>query len=96
MESALLLYGILLSLFGLMSAQRLPNIACPQFFEYLSYNQQFIGHIAVRHDPQYESNELVVEFSQYGAYQWVGKRVAADQPRITKISFVADFFYCSC
>lgn len=53
-------------------AQQLPAVACPEYFEYLSFNGEFIGHIAVRHDPLYETNNLRVEFSQYGAYDWVG------------------------
>lgn len=53
-------------------AQQLPPVACPEYFEYLSFNGEFIGHIALRHDPLYEKNDLRVEFSQYGAYDWVG------------------------
>lgn len=67
--------GILLLLTCSMSptwAQQLPSVACPEYFEYLSFNGEFIGHIAVRHDPLFETNNLRVEFSQYGAYEWVG------------------------
>lgn len=67
--------GILLLLTCSMSptrAQQLPTVACPEYFEYLSFNGEFIGHIAVRHDPLFETNNLRVEFSQYGAYEWVG------------------------
>lgn len=48
------------------SAQLVPPIACPQYFEYLSYNQDYVGHISVRHDPQYQENTVAVEFSQPG------------------------------
>ncbi|XP_001996631.2 serine protease gd [Drosophila grimshawi] len=67
----MLLPGFLLSLLWLISptSAQLPNNACSQYFEYLSFNQQFIGHISVRLNPQFE-NVLVVEFSQRGAYTW--------------------------
>jgi len=69
---------LLLSVVFLISqstAQRLPHISCPQYFEYLSFNGQFIGHITIHHDPLYDVNNLVVEFSQYGAYDWVGTKI---------------------
>lgn len=73
--SALQWAGILLAIAYSMSptgAQQLPAVACPEYFEYLSFNGEFIGHIALRHDPLFETNNLRVEFSQYGAYDWVG------------------------
>jgi len=78
MEKLLLLPGIWLTLLDLISpgsAQYLPPIACPQFFDYLSFNGQFIGHISIEHDPLFEENNLVVEFSQRGAYDWVGNQI---------------------
>ncbi|KAH8388321.1 hypothetical protein KR093_003857 [Drosophila rubida] len=47
-------------------AQQVPPVACPQYFEYLSFNQQFVGRITMHHDPRYEDNVLRVEFSQRG------------------------------
>ncbi|KAH8388322.1 hypothetical protein KR093_003860 [Drosophila rubida] len=64
---------LLLSLCGLLAlstAQQLPYIACPQYFKYLAFNGQFIGHLSLYHDPIYEVNNVVVEFSQRGAYDW--------------------------
>ncbi|KAM8702984.1 hypothetical protein ACLKA7_005343 [Drosophila subpalustris] len=52
------------------TAQQLPPIACPQYFQYLAFNGQIIGHISIEHDPLFEVNNLVVEFSQRGAYDW--------------------------
>ncbi|XP_034113798.1 putative serine protease 42 [Drosophila albomicans] len=48
------------------NTQQVPPIACPQYFEYLSYNREFVGRITMQHDPRYQDNVLQVEFSQRG------------------------------
>jgi len=50
----------------LTAGQQVPPIACPQYFEYLSFNREFVGRITVQHDPQYQENIVRVEFSQHG------------------------------
>lgn len=46
--------------------QNLPYIACPDIFEYLEYNNQYIGHIQVVLDSSSVENVVGVEFSQRG------------------------------
>ncbi|KAL7730505.1 hypothetical protein ACLKA6_000507 [Drosophila palustris] len=48
------------------TAQQVPPVACPQYFEYLSFNREFVGRITIEHDPQYQENTLRVQFSQRG------------------------------
>lgn len=67
MEQLLVVPGIFVTLLFLAwpsAAQRVPPVACPQYFEYLSFNQEYVGRISVRHDPEYQENTLSVQFSQ--------------------------------
>ncbi|XP_034489087.1 putative serine protease 42 [Drosophila innubila] len=58
--------SFLLWLTTLTAGQQVPPIACPQYFEYLSFNREFVGRITIQHDPQYQENTVRVEFSQRG------------------------------
>ncbi|XP_068153429.1 serine protease 33 [Drosophila tropicalis] len=44
--------------------QNIPPIACPQIFQYLAHEQQYIGHIALPLNPELSDNKLEVKFSQ--------------------------------
>lgn len=69
MKHFLLVFGIFLKLLLLpwpSSAQQVPPVACPEYFEYLAYNQEYVGRISIRHDAQYQENTLRLEFSQPG------------------------------
>lgn len=65
----------LLSLLALHSSsgQQIPPVACPQYFEYLGYNQEYVGRISLRHDPQFQENTVRVEFSQRGSLDSVSQ-----------------------
>lgn len=76
MEQYLILCGIIIKLLllpRLSSAQQVPPVACPEYFEYLAYNQEYVGRISIRHDAQYQENTLRVEFSQPGRLNSVRK-----------------------
>ncbi|KAH8414487.1 hypothetical protein KR215_007331, partial [Drosophila sulfurigaster] len=85
METQLLLL-LLFCMLSLNAAQQLPSIPCPQYFNYLSFNGQFIGRLKLYHDPLYEVNNVVVDFSQRGAYQfsYVGSLSLWDDQETTK------------
>ncbi|EDW14951.1 uncharacterized protein Dmoj_GI24542 [Drosophila mojavensis] len=89
MEQFLILCGIIIKLLllpRLSSAQQVPPIACPEYFEYLAYNQEYVGRISIRHDPQYQENTLRVEFSQPGSLSsnYVGSLTLWDDEETTK------------
>ncbi|XP_030369207.1 serine protease gd-like [Scaptodrosophila lebanonensis] len=65
MRKLWLLSGLLLMLRSEeIFAQNVPHIACPQYFEYLAFNQEYIGRLTLPHDPRYGNNTIFVEFSQ--------------------------------
>ncbi|EDW04736.1 GH22210 [Drosophila grimshawi] len=69
MEQLLMLPAICLTLLLLTwsSSAQVPPVACPEYFQYLAYNQEYIGRVSVRHDPQYAENTLRIQFSQRGS-----------------------------
>lgn len=86
--------GCFLVLFSLLSllavhsssAQLVPPVACPQYFEYLGYNQEYVGHISVRHDPQFQENTVRVEFSQPGRLDSVSQNASMGEKLLLLIT----------
>ncbi|EDW68299.1 serine protease 42 [Drosophila virilis] len=91
MEQLLVVPGIFITLLFLTwpsAAQRVPPVACPQYFEYLSFNQEYVGRIAVRHDPRYQENTLSVQFSQRSRLNsdYVGSLTLWDDEQVNKFN----------
>ncbi|XP_037730951.1 CLIP domain-containing serine protease B15 [Drosophila subpulchrella] len=62
------LLGFLITILqiGLLSAQRLPYVACPGLFRYLEYQNEYIGHLKLVLDNTNAENEVRIELSQPG------------------------------
>lgn len=86
--------GCFLALFSLLSllalhsssAQQVPPVACPQYFAYLGYNQEYVGQISVRHDPQFQENTVRVEFSQRGTLDSVSQNFSMGEKLLMLIT----------